>query len=125
MPLNGTRTYVGFGFGAIQAGLFLYEAFGSGAFRRLVVAEVLPEVVATVRQAGSGYYVNIAHLDRVEHALVGPVEVEDPAAESDRRRLVEAVAAAEEMGTAVPSVQFYVSDGPGSIHRLLAEGLRR
>jgi mannitol-1-phosphate 5-dehydrogenase len=125
MSLNGTRTYAGFGFGAIQAGLFLYEAFGSGAFRRLVVAEVLPEVVAAVRRAGGVYYVNIAHPDRVEHAPVGPVEVEDPAAEGDRRRLVEAVAGAEEIGTAVPSVKFYVADGPGSIHRILAEGLRR
>jgi mannitol-1-phosphate 5-dehydrogenase len=125
MPLNGTRTYVGFGFGAIQAGLFLYEAFGSGAFRRLVVVEVMPEVVAAVRRAGGMYYVNIAHPDRVEHAPVGPVEVEDPAAEGDRRRLVEAVAGAEEIGTAVPSVKFYISDSPGSIHRLLAEGLRR
>jgi mannitol-1-phosphate/altronate dehydrogenase len=125
MALNGTRTYVGFGFGAIQAGLFLYEAFGSGAFRRLVVAEVLPEVVAAVRRAGGMYYVNIAHADRVEHAPAGPVEVEDPAAESDRRRLVEAVAGAEELGTAVPSVEFYMSDAPGSLHRILAEGLRR
>jgi len=42
MPLSGKRTFVGFGFGPIQAGLFLYEAFLSGAFRRLVVAGVLP-----------------------------------------------------------------------------------
>jgi len=125
MSLNGTRTYVGFGFGAIQAGLFLYEAFGSGAFGRLVVAEVLPDVVAAVQRAHGLFYVNIAHLDRVEHAEVGPAEIEDPAAEADRQRLVEAVAEAEEIGTAVPSVKFYVSDGPGSIHRLLAEGLRR
>ena len=27
MALTGHRTFVGFGFGAIQAGLFLYEAF--------------------------------------------------------------------------------------------------
>ncbi len=39
MTLTGNRTYVGFGFGAIQAGLFLYEAFQSGNFGRLVVAE--------------------------------------------------------------------------------------
>ena len=32
-------TFVGFGFGAIQAGLFLYEAYRSGNFGRLVVAE--------------------------------------------------------------------------------------
>jgi mannitol-1-phosphate 5-dehydrogenase len=125
MALSGTRTYVGFGFGAIQAGLFLYEAFGSGAFRRLVVAEVLPDVVAAVRRAGGRFYVNIAHADRVEHAQVGPVEIEDPAAEADCQRLIAAVAEAEEIGTAVPSVKFYVSDSPGSIHRILAEGLRR
>ena len=49
----------------------------------------------------------------------------DPGSESDRRPLVEAVAEAEEIATAVPSVQFYTSADPGSIHRLLAEGLRR
>jgi hypothetical protein len=46
-------TFVGFGFGPIQAGLFLAEAFQlSGAFHRLVVAEVVPAVVAAVRAAG-------------------------------------------------------------------------
>jgi len=43
MPLTGSKTFVGFGFGAIQAGLFLYEAYQSGNFGRLVVAEVLPD----------------------------------------------------------------------------------
>ena len=125
MALSGTRTYVGFGFGAIQAGLFLYEAFGSGAFRRLVVAEVLPEVVAAVREAQGHFAVNIAHADRVERARVGPVEVEDPAQAVDRERLSAAIAQAEEIGTAIPSVAYYVSPGPGSLHRILAEGLRR
>ena len=46
MALTGDRTYVGFGFGAIQSGLFLYEAYRSGKFQRLVVAEVIPEVVS-------------------------------------------------------------------------------
>lgn len=124
MALNGTRTYVGFGFGAIQAGLFLYEAFRSDAFHRLVVAEVLPEVVAAVRHAGGHYTVNIAHSKEVERASVGPIEIEDPASASDRARLVEAIADAEEIGTAIPSVVYYVSEGPGSLHRILAEGLR-
>jgi mannitol-1-phosphate 5-dehydrogenase len=38
---------------------------------------------------------------------------------------VNAVAEAEEIATAVPSVQFYTRPGPGSIHRILAEGLRK
>jgi mannitol-1-phosphate 5-dehydrogenase len=118
------RTYVGFGFGAIQAGLFLYEAQSAAAFRRMVVAEVIPDVVEAVRRAGGRYCVNIAHADRIEQACVGPIEIERPAADSDRERLIRAVADAVEIGTAVPSVKFYVSAGPGSIHRILAAGLR-
>lgn len=125
MPLTGTRTYVGFGFGAIQAGLFLYEAYRSGNFGRLVAAEVLPEVVSNLRQAGGYYSVNIAYPDRVESARVGPVEIYDPARSSDGDLLVGAVAEAEEIGTAIPSVTNYRSKSPGSLHSLLARGLRR
>jgi len=124
MAQTGTRTYVGFGFGAIQAGLFLYEACGSGAFHRLVVAEVMPGTVAAVRRAEGRFSVNTVYSDRVQHSEVGPVEIENPASEPDRNRLVEAIAEAEEIGTAVPSVRHYVSAGPGSLHRILAEGLR-
>lgn len=49
------KTFVGFGFGAIQGGLFLEEAWKSGNFSRLVVAEVLPAVVDAVRQNGGRY----------------------------------------------------------------------
>jgi mannitol-1-phosphate 5-dehydrogenase len=119
------RVYVGLGFGAIQAGLFLYEAHRSRAFDRLVVADVLPDVVAATRRAAGRFTVNVAHADRIERAEVGPVEIESPLVEADRHRLVEAIAAAQEIGTAVPSVKHYVSDAPGSLHRVLAEGLRR
>jgi len=125
MGLTGTHTYVGFGLGAIQAGLFLFEAFHANAFQRLVVAEVVPDVVRAVRQAGGTFRVNIAHRDGVEQAAVGPIEIEDPAVEADRERLVEALAGAHEIGTAIPSVAYYVSSEPGSLHRILARGLRR
>jgi mannitol-1-phosphate 5-dehydrogenase len=125
MALTGTRTYVGFGFGAIQAGLFLYEAYRSGNFQRLVVAEVLPGLVAAIRAAEGCFSCNIAHADHVEQAQVGPIEIEDPAVDADRARLVQAIAEAEEIGTAIPSVAFYVLSGPGSLHRVLAEGLRQ
>ena len=54
MTLIRQKTFVGFGFGAIQAGLYLYEAQRSGAFERLVVAYRREEVIARVR-AASGY----------------------------------------------------------------------
>ena len=119
------RTYVGFGFGAIQTGLFLHEAFRARAFERLVVAEILPDLIDAVRQAGGQFVINIAHANRVERVNLGPVELEDTAIEADRQRLIAAIAEAEEMGTAIPSVKDYASDKPGSVHRLLAAGLRR
>jgi mannitol-1-phosphate 5-dehydrogenase len=124
MSLTGSRTFVGFGFGAIQTGLFLYEGFRSGAFKRLVVAEVVAEAVDAVRAADGFYTVNIAHADRVEHARVGPIEILDPGVDADCARLIEAVAQAEEISTAVPSVSFYAGDKPSSLHRILAQGLR-
>ena len=124
MTANEKRTFVGFGFGAIQAGLFLYEAFQSDNFDRYVVAEVLPDVVEGVRQAGGTFRVNIAHADCIEHATVGPIEIENPSVEADRQCLIDASASAEEIATAIPSVRYYTSDGPGSLHRILARGLR-
>lgn len=125
MGLTGIHTYVGFGLGAIQAGLFLYEALYSKAFKRLVVAEVVPDVVAAVRRAGGNFTVNIAHRDGIEHSPIGPIEIEDPAQPEDRQQLIDAIAEAQEIGTAIPSVAYYVSERPGSLHRVLAQGLRQ
>jgi mannitol-1-phosphate 5-dehydrogenase len=119
------RTFVGFGFGAIQAGLFLYEAQRSGAFSRMVVAEVMPEVVESLRAAGGYFTLNVAHPDRIEQVRVGPIEAYDPNRDADRVALIEAIAEAEEMATAVPSVAFYTAERPGSIHNLIAQGLMR
>ncbi len=118
------RTFVGFGLGAIQSGLFLYEAQASRAFDRLVAAEVVPETVRQVRENGGFITVNIAHHDHIETARVGPVEVLNPAVEEDRFILVEALASAQEIATAVPSVTFYCSSpGADAICRILAAGL--
>ena len=125
MSLSGSRTYVGFGFGAIQAGLFLYEAFRSGNFRRLVVAEVMPDVVDELRGADGFYSINIAHPDRIETVRVGPIEACNPAVVEDTKRLIDALGEADEIGTAVPSVECYATEGVGSLHRVLAAGLKR
>lgn len=123
--MNPRNTFVGFGFGAIQAGLFLYEAHQTGRFGRMVVAEVNAELVAAVRAAGNRFTLNIAHPDRIERAVIGPVELYNPAVPGDRAALVDAIADASELATALPSVNFYAGDAPGSVHRLLAEGFSR
>lgn len=120
-----TSTYVGIGFGAIQAGLFLYEAHRSGHFARLVVAEVMPEMVEAIRAAGGTFSINIAHADQVESVTIGPVEVYNPNDPADRAALIEAIANADEIGTAVPGVKFYQGEGENSLHRWLGAGLRR
>jgi mannitol-1-phosphate/altronate dehydrogenase len=125
MQHSGPLTFVGFGFGPIQAGLFVLEAFRSGNFGRLVIAEALPESVHAVRRNHGHVAINVAHKDRIESLSIGPLELEDPAEPADRARLVEAVTEASEIATAVPSIRFYKSEAAGSIHRILAAGLEK
>jgi hypothetical protein len=117
------KTFVGIGFGPIQAGLFLYEAFSSGNFGRYIVAEVMPDVVAAVRRGGGKCWVNIARENGVESRAVSGVEIYNPHDESERRILIRALAEADEIATALPSVSFYKTGGEKSTAALLAEGL--
>ncbi|MBK8046393.1 MAG: hypothetical protein IPK16_04220 [Anaerolineales bacterium] len=119
-----SRTFVGFGFGAIQAGLFLTEAFRSHQFERLVVVEIVPEVVNAVAQANA-FTINIGFADHIESLTVGPVEIYRPQAPSARQLIVDAIVEASEMATAVPSVDHYTTGGADAIAALLAEGLVR
>lgn len=116
------RTIVGFGFGPIQSGLFLYEAFQTGLFRRLVVAEVVPDVVRKVRAAG-GYNVNIATLSGIRSEFIPGVEILDPAQSGDREALLQAIGEATDISTALPSVDFFDRGGPSAPAGILAEGL--
>jgi mannitol-1-phosphate 5-dehydrogenase len=125
MTPRGEQTYVGIGLGAIQAGTFIYEAQRSGWFKRLVVAEILPEVVAAVRKAKGRLALNIAHADHIEKEHIGPIEIFNPLVDGDRKSLVDAIADAQEISTSLPSVHAYCSNASTSIHRVLAEGLRR
>jgi mannitol-1-phosphate/altronate dehydrogenase len=118
------RTYVGFGLGAIQSGLFLYEAFQSKGYQRLVIAEIMPDVVRSVRQNGGYLNVNIALSHAIQSSRIGPIEIFNPVDESDRQELINAISDAHEIGTAVPGTQFYCSPGPESLSRILAAGLQ-
>jgi len=117
-------TFVGFGFGPIQAGLFLAEAYLSHHFHRLVVAEIVPDVVAAVRAAGA-FTVHIGRDDTIDMLTVPAVEIYSPLVANDRAHLVAAVAEATEMATALPSVHFYAAGADGSVAQILADGLLR
>ena len=122
MTMQTKRTFVGFGFGAIQAGLFLYEAHKSGRFTRLVVAEVMPESVAALKRNGGGYGLNVADPDGIRRESIAHVEILNPNDERDRARLIEAIAEADELATALPSVKFYGTGGSASVIDLLTAG---
>jgi mannitol-1-phosphate 5-dehydrogenase len=115
-----SRTFVGFGFGAIQSGLFLYEAYQSGSFDRLVVAEVMPEVVGAIRK-NSGYTINVASSSGIQTHRFQGLEIYNPAVPGDRKILIDAIAEASELATALPSVDFY-DRGEASVAKLLREG---
>ena len=116
------RTFVGFGFGAIQGGLFLPEAFGSGNFSRLVVSEIEAEVVAALRDAGGSYSCNVAGATAIETVHVEGVEIFNPLVEEDRTALVQAIAEATELASALPSFTLF-EVGEASVAKLLAQGL--
>jgi mannitol-1-phosphate 5-dehydrogenase len=121
--MSDTLTFVGFGFGPIQAGLFVKEAFLSRAFGRCVVAEIDARLVAAVRAHHNRYAVNVAHADGIESLVVEGVSLLNPNDGDDRARLVEALAEAHEVATCLPSVAAYGAGGACSASALLAEGL--
>jgi len=125
MPFTGTTRFVGFGFGAIQAGLFLYEAYQCGQYSGPLVVDVRADLVESLRSNAGHYRLNIARRDRVDTVDVGPVAVADSTQACDRTRIVEAISDADEASTALPSVDFYRTDQPSSPHLLLGEGLAR
>ena len=119
------KTFVGFGFGPIQSALFLYEAYRSGNFDRYVIAEVDEGLVGAVRAGGGRYSINIAHPDRIEQVVVDGVRLCHPSDKSDREELVGAIAVADEMATALPSVRFYDTGDATGVAKLLADGFER
>ena len=118
------HTFVGFGFGPIQAGLFAKEAFQSGNFRRIVVAEIDQRLVEAVRSNGGAYCVNVARSDRVETVSIDGVELLNPAYPKEATALRTAICEATEVTTCLPSVRFYDSAQDNSVAALLADGWR-
>jgi mannitol-1-phosphate 5-dehydrogenase len=116
--------FTGFGFGPIQSGLFAKEAFQSGNFSRIVVAEIDAQLVEAVRANGGSYYVNVAQADGMEVLKIDNVELLNPTVPADRRALLEVLARSTEIATCLPSVNFYESGGPQSVASLIADGLK-
>jgi len=118
------HTFVGFGFGPIQGGLFAKEAFQSGNFTRIVVAEVDTELVNAVRANKGTYYINVAKCDGIEVIKVNNVVLLNPNVSGDKQTLLKVLAESTEIATCLPSVDFYETGAGNSVTSLIAEGLK-
>ena len=115
--------FTGFGFGPIQSGLFAAEAFKSGNFNRIVIAEIDQKLVDAVRANNGSYYVNVASSTGVEAVKVEGMEIFNPSDDTDRAELLKALSQSTEICTSLPSVNFYDS-GKNSVASLISESLR-
>ncbi|MBW8039782.1 MAG: hypothetical protein FVQ85_07260 [Planctomycetes bacterium] len=116
--------FVGFGFGPIQGGLFAKEAFQSGNFTRIVVAEVDPALVNAVRANKGKYYINVAKSDGIKVLKVNNVVLLNPNVAGDKQILLEVLAESTEIATCLPSVDFYESGADNSAVSLISQGLK-
>jgi len=115
--------FTGFGFGPIQGGLFVKEAFASGNFKRIVISEIDQKLVDAVRAGGGSYYVNVAKSDGIEALKIENVELLNPADESDRKELIEVLADSTEIVTSLPSVKIYEAGGDSSVSSLISSAI--
>lgn len=122
--MMASHVFTGFGFGPIQAGLFVKEAFQSGNFGRIVVAEIDKHLVDAVTANHGSYHVNVAKADGVEKLRVDNVTLLDPNVSGDRQMLLQVLPASTEIATCLPSVRFYDADGDDSVVSLIADGLK-
>ena len=125
MGFDGDRRLVVFGFGPIGAGLFIYEAFRTGAYAPPVVVDIQPSLVDALWQNDGRFSLNVARADGVEIHDIGPVVPANPAGSEDRERIVAAIAGADVAATCLPGTAFYGRGAEVSPARLLAEGLAR
>jgi mannitol-1-phosphate/altronate dehydrogenase len=119
------HTFVGFGFGPIQAGLFAKEAFQSGNFGRIVVAEIDQRLVDAVRSNHGTYAINVATRDRIETVRIDHVELLNPTLPQEAAVLRDVLKQATEITTCLPSVNFFDSGGTAGVAALIADGLRQ
>ncbi len=125
MGFDGDRRLVVFGFGPIGAGLFVYEAFRTGAYAPPLVVDVQPSLVDALRRNAGRFSLNVALADGVDIHDIGPVVPANPAGSGDRERIVAALADADVAATCLPGTAFYGRGDEASPARLLAEGLER
>jgi mannitol-1-phosphate/altronate dehydrogenase len=87
------------------------------------VGEIDGALVTAIRENGGAYTINVARPDGIDPVTVHGIEIFNPTVPSNREALIGAIAASDEMATALPSVAIYTAGNSASVVRLLADGL--
>lgn len=120
-----SRKFVGFGFGPIQSALMIREAQRSGNFDSHTIAEVDGRLVQAIRSQGGTCAINVAGRDGIRREKLVNLNLVNPTEPEGREAIVAAIAEADEMATALPSVRFFDSDPQTSVAKMIADGLAR
>lgn len=116
------KTFLGFGLGAVQSGLMLFEAYKSNNFKRFVIVEVNANLVRDVRSNNCTIVINTATKNGIMKSTISGFEIYNPTDQKDLAAIASAIREADEMATAIPSTDFY-DLGDNSLARLLAENV--
>lgn len=122
--MSSKKTFLGFGLGAVQSGLMLFEAMKSDNFSRYVILEINADLVKTVRNSGYTISINTATDSGIVTSKISGLEIFNPCDPADIPAIDRAISEADEMATAIPSTRHYDSGGEFSIIMLLARNLQ-
>ncbi len=117
------KTFLGFGLGAVQSGLMLYEAIKSGNFNRYVILEVNSDLVKSIRDADCTLNINTSTENGIIKSKIYDFEIYNPQEVADKKSIESAIFQADEMATAIPSINYYDHGGENSITNLLARNI--
>jgi mannitol-1-phosphate/altronate dehydrogenase len=107
------KTFLGFGLGAVQSGLMLFEAYKSNNFSRFVILEVNANLVRDIRANHCTMTINTATKNGIIKSIISGFEIYNPNDPKDRAFIASAIHEADEMATAIPSTDFYdLGDNP-------------
>ncbi|MFA5688734.1 MAG: hypothetical protein WC959_06270 [Kiritimatiellales bacterium] len=96
-------TFLGIGIGPIQTGIFLRGAF-SGGFDRLVIADVDPALIHSIRANNGTIQLSVASNSAIASETISGIEIYNPSVPADLEKLIQAAAQADEIATALPSI---------------------
>jgi len=101
----------------------LYEAIKSGNFDRYIILEVNAGLVRAIRDANYIMYINTATENGIIKTKISDFEIYNPQDVTERKNIESAIIQADEMATAIPSIDYYDNGNENSIINLLARSV--